>query len=223
MFLSKVLRVFKQRPTYIFQYARGTFLFFLTRALQSFLLDCQKVRLHKTVRSQNIQNFLAGSEMARIIVDAHAIVYENARVEVYDSGIVYIGESTILGDIRIACRQKITIGKRVLSSWNVLIQDYDPHPTSQELRGIQAEMMAADFYPRYGERPQVRPLDWKPTSKEIFIGDDVWLGANCAILKGSRIGAGSIVAVGAVVTGGDFPERSLIAGNPAKFIKELPL
>jgi len=83
--------------------------------------------------------------------------------------------------------------------------------------------MTADFFPRYGEKPQVRQLDWKPISKEIFIGDDVWLGANCTILKGSHIGAGSIVAVGAVVTGGDFPERSLIAGNPAKFIKELPL
>lgn len=223
MFLSKVIRVFKQRPTYIFRYVRGTFLFIFTRGLQSFFLDCQKVRLHKTVRSQNIQNFLAGSELARIIVDAHTIVYENARIEVYDSGIVQIGESSILGDVRIACRQKITIGKRLLTSWNVLIQDYDPHPTSQELRGIQVEMMTADFSPRYGKRPQVRSLDWTPNCKEIIIGDDVWLGANCTILKGSRIGSGSIVAVGAVVTGGDFPERSLIAGNPAKFVKELPL
>ncbi|AZZ36206.1 hypothetical protein CIK05_05165 [Bdellovibrio sp. qaytius] len=222
MFLLKVFSVIKQRPTYILQYARGTFLFIFTKVLQSFLLDCQKVRLHKSVRSQNIQNFLAGSELARIIVDAHAVVYENARVEVYDAGVVHIGESTILGDVRIACRQKISIGKRVLSSWNVFIQDYDPHPTSQELRGIQTEMMAANFFPRYGKKPEVRPLDWKPMCEEIFIGDDVWLGANCVILKGSRIGAGSIVAVGAVVSGGDFPERSLIAGNPAKFIRELP-
>ncbi len=222
MFLSKVLRVIKQRPTYLFSYVRSTFLFYATRVLQLFLLDCQKVRLHKTVRSQSIRNFLAGSELARIKIDAHAVVYENARIEVYDAGVVHIGESTILGDVRIACRQKITIGKRVLSSWNVFIQDYDPHPVTQELRGVQTANMAASFFPSYGEKPEQLPFDWKPSCEEIYIGDDVWLGANCSILKGSRIGSGSVVAVGAVVTGGNFPERSLIAGNPAKFIKELP-
>lgn len=222
MFLSKVIRVIKQRPTYIFPYVRSTFLFLFTRALQSFLLDCQKVRLHPTVRNQNIKNFLAGSDLARIIVDAYAVIYEHARIEVYDSGVVHIGESTILGDVRIACRQKITIGKRVLSSWNVFIQDYDPHPTSQDLRAVQTANMAASFFPSYGKKPAELPFDWKPSCEEIIIGDDVWLGANCVILKGSRIGAGSIIAVGAIVSGGEFPERSLIAGNPAKFIRELP-
>ncbi|MES2802059.1 MAG: acyltransferase [Bdellovibrionota bacterium] len=160
--------------------------------------------------------------MARITIDAHSVVYEHARIEVYESGVVQVGEFSILGDIRIACRQKVTLGKRTLSSWNVLIQDYDPHPVSKELRAIQIENMAADFFPRYGQKPQTKELNWKPTCEEIYIGDDVWLGANTVILKGSRIGSGSIVATGAVVTGGDFPERSLIAGNPAKFIKELP-
>lgn len=222
MFLAKVFTVIKHRPTYFFQYARGTYLFFLTRFLQLFLLDRKRIDLHSTSRSQSIMNFLAGSEMARISVGAHCIIYENARCEVYDSGTLSIGESSILGDVRVACRKKITLGKRLLTSWNVLIQDYDPHPTSQDLRSKQVAKMAADFTPRFGKKVETENFSWEPTCVEIFIGDDVWLGANCVILKGTRIGSGSIVATGAVVTGGEFPERSLIAGNPAKFIKELP-
>lgn len=222
MFLTKVFTVIKHRPTYIFQYAWGTCLFFFTRFLQLFLLDKSRIQLHKTVRSQSIRNFLAGSEMARIHIGAHAVVYKNARLEVYDDGVISVGDSSILGDLRIACRKKITLGKRTLSSWNVLIQDYDPHPTSQEMRAIQIANMAAEFFPRYGKKPEVKELLWKSTCVEIYIGDDVWLGANSVILKGSRIGSGSIVATGAVVTGGEFPERSLIAGNPAKLVKELP-
>lgn len=221
MFLAKVITVIKHRPTYFFQYARGTFLFFLTRFLQVFLLDRKRIDLHTTVRSQSIMNFLAGSEMARISVGAHSVIYEKARCEVYDSGVLTIGECSILGDVRVACRKKITLGQRTLTSWNVLIQDYDPHPTAQGLRAQQIMKMVSDFTPRFGQRLETENFSWQPKCQEIFIGDDVWLGANSVILKGARIGSGSIVAAGAVVTGGEFPERSLIAGNPAKFIKEL--
>lgn len=222
MLLTKIFLVIKQRPTYFAQYAWGTCLFYFTRVLQYFLHDSTRIHLHPTVRSQSIRNFVAGSEMARIHLDAHCVVYKNTRLEVYDDGVLSIGESSILGDMRIACRQKITLGKRTLISWNVLIQDYDPHPTSQELRAIQIANMAAEFYPRYGKQPPIQELNWQPKCVEIYIGDDVWIGANSAILKGSHIGSGSIVATGAVVVGGHFPERSLIAGNPAKLVKELP-
>lgn len=204
------------------QYAWGTCLFFFTRFLQYFLHDSTRINLHPTVRSQSIRNFVAGSELARIYLEAHCIVYENSRLEVYDEGAISIGESSILGGVHIACRKKITLGKRAVISWNVLIQDYDPHPTSQDLRAIQISNMAAEFFPRYGKKPATQQLDWKPKCVEIYIGDDVWIGANSVILKGSHIGSGSIVATGAVVAGGHFPERSLIGGNPAKLIKELP-
>ena len=53
----------------------------------------------------------------------------------------------------------------------------------------------------------------------VVIGDDVWVGANVTILKGARIGSGSVVATGAVVLKGVYPEKSLLAGNPAKVVK----
>jgi acetyltransferase-like isoleucine patch superfamily enzyme len=54
-------------------------------------------------------------------------------------------------------------------------------------------------------------------SKGIRIGANVWIGANCVILDGADIGAGSILTPGAVVSG-KIPENSIVQGNPAKVI-----
>ena len=56
-------------------------------------------------------------------------------------------------------------------------------------------------------------------SKPIEIGNNVWCGADVAILKGVKIGDGAIVAAGAVVTK-DVPAHSVVAGVPAKCIKQ---
>ena len=56
--------------------------------------------------------------------------------------------------------------------------------------------------------------------KEIIIEDDVLIGANVIILKGVHIGARSIIGAGSVVTK-DVPEDCIVAGNPAKVIKQL--
>ncbi len=50
------------------------------------------------------------------------------------------------------------------------------------------------------------------------IEDDVWLGANVTVLPGRRIGRGSIVAAGAVVSA-DVPPFAVVAGNPARVIR----
>ena len=56
--------------------------------------------------------------------------------------------------------------------------------------------------------------------KPVYIEDDVMIGANASIMPGVRIGTHSIVAAGAVVTK-DVPPHSLVAGVPAKIIKEI--
>ena len=54
------------------------------------------------------------------------------------------------------------------------------------------------------------------------VEDDVLVGMGAILLNGSRIGTGSVVAAGAVVTPGtDVPEGSLVAGLPAKVIREV--
>jgi acetyltransferase-like isoleucine patch superfamily enzyme len=54
--------------------------------------------------------------------------------------------------------------------------------------------------------------------KPIEIGSHVWIGSRATILKGVKIGSGSVVAYGAVVTN-NVPENTLVAGVPAKIIK----
>ena len=58
------------------------------------------------------------------------------------------------------------------------------------------------------------------TTRNITIGDDVWIGANAVILSGVKIGSHSIVAAGAVVTK-DVPEGMLAAGVPAEIKRSI--
>lgn len=57
-------------------------------------------------------------------------------------------------------------------------------------------------------------------AEDIIIGDNVWIGANTTILKGAKIGGNSVIAANSLVIKGDYPENLLIAGNPAKVIKQ---
>ena len=56
------------------------------------------------------------------------------------------------------------------------------------------------------------------TVDRIEIGNDVWIAANCTILKGSRIGDGAIIGAKSLVKG-DVENNSIVAGVPAKIIK----
>ena len=58
------------------------------------------------------------------------------------------------------------------------------------------------------------------STQPVVIGDDVWIGANAVILPGVTIGHHVVVAAGAVVTK-DVPSRTLVAGVPAKVIRQL--
>ncbi len=57
-------------------------------------------------------------------------------------------------------------------------------------------------------------------AQAIVIEDDAWIGANCIIFKGVRIGRGAIVGAGSMVTG-DVPPGTIVAGNPARVIRAL--
>ena len=57
-------------------------------------------------------------------------------------------------------------------------------------------------------------------SAPVVIEDKSWIGFDVVILKGVRIGKGSIVTANSVVTK-DVPDFTMVAGNPAKFTKKL--
>lgn len=54
--------------------------------------------------------------------------------------------------------------------------------------------------------------------KPTIVGNDVWIGHGAIVLGGVKIGDGSVIAAGSVVTH-DIPECVVVAGNPAKVIK----
>jgi maltose O-acetyltransferase len=57
--------------------------------------------------------------------------------------------------------------------------------------------------------------------RPVEIGDDVWVGAGAVILKGVKIGSRAVIGAHAVVTK-DVPADTIVAGNPAVVVKQLP-
>lgn len=91
---------------------------------------------------------------------------------------------------------RIRIGNYVKVGGNVRIFDHDFHPVDWDAR-----------------RP---PENGSMThTKEVEIGDDVFVGTNVIILKGTRLGDRSVVSAGSVVFGLDVPPDSIVRGNPA--------
>jgi len=68
----------------------------------------------------------------------------------------------------------------------------------------------------------IHPQDRKSvdTSKPIYIGNDVWIGANATVLGGVHIGSGSIIGAGSVVTS-DIPENVIAVGVPCKVLRSI--
>ncbi len=99
----------------------------------------------------------------------------------------------------------ITIGDRVL-----LAPDVKLYTGSHSLNARERWVLGEDG--KYRLITRVAP---------ITIGDDVWIGGDAVVLPGVRIGSNVIVAAGAVVDE-DVPDNCVVAGVPAKIIKQLP-
>lgn len=65
----------------------------------------------------------------------------------------------------------------------------------------------------------LRIAGWE-TAKAITIGDNVWIGGGAILMPGVAVGKNSVVGAGAVVTR-DVPASVVVAGNPARVIREI--
>ena len=111
----------------------------------------------------------------------------NSRLIVREKGILQIGDNVFFnyGSV-ITCHKKIIIGNNVQISPNVLIYDHDHN---------------------FKVKDGLKNLDY--TSSPVIIGNNVWIGANSVILRGTEIGDNSVIAAGSIVKG-KIPKGTLV-------------
>lgn len=85
--------------------------------------------------------------------------------------------------------------------------------------GSGCKIIDTDFHPLSYSHRYPRELKDKIRHRPIVIGEGCFIGANSIILKGTILGKNVVVGAGSVVSG-TFPDNVIIAGNPAKIIKE---
>jgi acetyltransferase-like isoleucine patch superfamily enzyme len=113
----------------------------------------------------------------------------------------------------------VSIGDDGLFNNGCVIRSEGPGITigPRALFGTGAEVMDSDFHDLHPERRH----GGRPKVGHVEIGENVWLGSNVLVLKGTRIGANTVVGAGSVVTV-DLPADVVAAGQPARPVRELP-
>lgn len=161
----------------------------------------------------NLLNPVAGKKYVRIGEDTMLdcqINFESPEGEVVIGDRVYVGNSTIISHTRVEFGNDIFVG------WGSYFYDHDSHSSNYIDRRQDLLQQLGDY--RRGNDFR-SGKDWSVVkSAPIKVCSDAWIGMNCIILKGVVIGEGAIVAAGSVVTK-DVPPWSVVAGNPAVFVK----
>lgn len=112
--------------------------------------------------------------------------------------------------------KNIHVGEGFLCNYNVTILDIMPVKIGDHVMIGPGTLISTVNHPMV---PSGR-RKFLGQGKPVTIGDDVWMGGNVTVLPGVTIGNNVVVAAGAVVTK-DVPDNSLVAGVPAKVIREL--
>lgn len=143
-----------------------------------------------------------------ISVDEHTQVEGSISFD-KENASISIGKRSFVNGSLIAA-QKIEIGDDVLISWGVTVVDHNSHAISFSDRAEDVSNW------RSGKK------DWTHVKiAPIKISNKAWIGFNSIILKGVTLGEGVIVGAGSVVTK-DVPAWTIVAGNPARVIREIP-
>lgn len=135
-----------------------------------------------------------------------------------NEGLVTIGEHSYIGNSTFISSSSITVGKNVTIAWGCTIYDHNSHSLDFKERRKDIDDQMRDI--RAGVS-FIKNKDWSGVkTAPINIKDDAWIGMNCIILKGVTIGEGAVLGAGSVVTK-DVPAWTVVAGNPAKVVRQL--
>lgn len=130
----------------------------------------------------------------KLIVEKTSYVGKGCHLSVQPGAKIILHGCHLTGGCTIIARHHVEIGEGCVIAWGTEFLDWDSHRIVYE--GKSAE---------------------KPA--RVILEDHVWVGAGARILRGVTIGTGSVVAAGAVVTR-SCPPNVLLAGNPARVIRE---
>lgn len=148
----------------------------------------------------------------------HSIIYSSVRMDTPPFRKFSLGEDSVIesfacinnavGDIVIGNHSRVGIHSIVIGPVSI-----GSHV--QLAQGVVVTGLNHIF-----SNPSI-PIDMQGVeTKMVEISDDVWIGANATILPGVKIGQHCVVAAGAVVCS-DVPAHCVVAGVPAKVIKQL--
>lgn len=146
-------------------------------------------------RGSKAETYLKIKNNGKLNINGRYQVFFGSSIEVFDGGVLTLGKGYINTGGAIACAKSITIGNGVFIGRNTYITDSDHHRLMYEESEIINEPEA------------------------VNIGDHVLIGFGAIVLKGVTIGDGAVIAAGAVVTR-DVPPKCVVAGVPARIIKE---
>lgn len=149
-----------------------------------------------------------------------SIIRRNARLDLNAVNKLIIGDRTIIenhvilnngiGDIEIGNNTMITSRGMILGP--ALIGN-------NVVLGIGSQVLGLTH--NY-EDIEIPIKEQGVSGTKVIIEDDVWIGGNCVIIQGIKIGKHSLVAAGSVVTK-DVEPYTMVAGNPARPIKKYDL
>jgi acetyltransferase-like isoleucine patch superfamily enzyme len=173
------------------------------------LLSHPGVRIARTAKVM-CRRVSVRSEKNKLSVGEGSIVEANLIFE-REASEIAIGANTFVGSSLIASASRIEIGDDVLISWGCTIVDHNSHSVAWSERNSDVK----NWY--------VGRKDWSHVIiRPVVIGNKSWIGFNVCILKGIQIGEGAVIGAGSVITK-DVSAWTLVAGNPAKVIREIPI
>jgi acetyltransferase-like isoleucine patch superfamily enzyme len=169
------------------------------------------VNFHPTVHFFSDTNLMNYGPQNNLEIGKHSCIRGELSVQ-SPTGQIKIGHHSFVGaGTRIWAQSLIEIGNYVLISHLVDIHDSNSH-------SIYADLRREDPINLFEKN---EPVNWSNVeARPVRIEDDVWIGFKSSIFKGVTVGQGAIVAACSVVRH-DVPPYTLVAGNPAKVIREL--
>lgn len=132
----------------------------------------------------------------RVIFVGSAEFGVGTKIAVWEKGILKFGDNfRITANSAISCLKEINFGNDCLLSWDILVIDTDAHFIYDENNNIINH------------------------NRKISIGNKVWIGCRCLLLKGSQVSDNSVIAANTILTKKFMDENIIIGGHYPKILK----